>query len=89
MISPGGGFLQSMMRDRFVSCLPSGSKRYNPVSRTGLRYLLSDERVSIVLCGPSNTEELEMCASVSDGTHLPEDTIQVILDWITSGALNN
>jgi aryl-alcohol dehydrogenase-like predicted oxidoreductase len=48
------------------------------ISRTGLRYLLSDERVSIVLCGPSNIEELETCASVSDGTHLPEDLIQAI-----------
>lgn len=48
------------------------------VSKTGLRYLLSDERVSIVLCGPSSIEELETCASVSDGTHLPEDLIQAI-----------
>ena len=48
------------------------------ITRTGLRYLLSDERVSIVLCGPSDIEELEMCASVSDGAHLPQDLIQAI-----------
>lgn len=48
------------------------------VVRTALRYLLSDERVSLVLCGVANLEELETCVSVSDGTRLPQDLIEAI-----------
>lgn len=45
------------------------------LTRTALRYLLSDPKVSLMLCGVSNLEELELCVSVSDGVHLSEEQI--------------
>ncbi len=48
------------------------------VTRTALRYLLSDARVSVVLCGVSDLDELEVCVSVSDGVTLSEERIATI-----------
>ena len=48
------------------------------VTRTALRYLLSDARVSVVLCGVSDLDELEVCVSVSDGVTLLEEWIATI-----------
>lgn len=48
------------------------------VTRTALRYLLSDPRASVMLCGVSDVEELEVCVSVSDGVYLSEDRIAEI-----------
>ena len=48
------------------------------MTRTALRYLLSDARVSVVLCGISDVKELEVCASVSDGVYLSEEQIAEI-----------
>ena len=48
------------------------------VSQIALRYLLSDPRVKVMLCGVRNVEELEVCVSVSDGEFLPEDWIAEI-----------
>ncbi len=48
------------------------------VTRTALRYLLSDERVSVVLCGVADVDELEVCVSVSDGVRLSEERIAEI-----------
>ena len=48
------------------------------IVRTGLRYLLSDSRVSLLLCGVSTIEELDVCVSVSDGVYLSEDRIAEI-----------
>jgi len=48
------------------------------LQRTALRYLLSDPRVSTVLCGVANVDELEVCASVSDGRVLDEARISEI-----------
>jgi L-galactose dehydrogenase len=45
---------------------------------TALRYLLSDDRIRLVLCGAANLEELKMCVSVSDGRHLDQDLIDAI-----------
>ena len=43
-----------------------------------LRYLLSDRRVTMLLCGASDVAELEMCVSVSDGEYLLPDRIRQI-----------
>ena len=45
---------------------------------TGLRYLLSDPRVSIILSGVDSVEELETSVAVSDGRCLDDDLIQAI-----------
>jgi aryl-alcohol dehydrogenase-like predicted oxidoreductase len=45
---------------------------------TALRYLLSNDRIRLVLCGAANLEELEMCVSVSDGRYLDQDLIEAI-----------
>ena len=48
------------------------------ITRTALRYLLSDPRVKILLSGVSTVEELEVSASVSDGQCLaPELTERI------------
>jgi len=44
----------------------------------GLRYLLSDPRVSILLTGAATVEELEFSTAVSDGRHLATDLISKI-----------
>ena len=48
------------------------------ITRTALRYLLSDTRVSMLLCGVSDVEELEGCVSVSDGSYLSDERIAEI-----------
>lgn len=48
------------------------------ITQTGLRYLLSDNRVSMLLCGVSDIDELEDCVSVSDGQYLPDDLVAEI-----------
>ena len=48
------------------------------IAHLGLRYLLSDERVKIVLSGVANIEELEVSVSVADGVHLPAELIAQI-----------
>ena len=48
------------------------------ITQTGLRYLLSDDRVSMLLCGASDIDELEDCVSVSDGQYLSDDLIAEI-----------
>lgn len=48
------------------------------ITRTALRYLLSDPRVKMLLCGVSNLDELEVCVSVSDGRYLSEEQIREI-----------
>lgn len=48
------------------------------ITRKALRYLLSDSRVKIVLCGVANLDELEMCVSMSDGVTLSDDQIAEI-----------
>ena len=48
------------------------------ITQTGLRYLLSDNRVSMLLCGVSDLDELEDCVSVSDGQYLPDDLVAEI-----------
>ncbi len=48
------------------------------ISRSAIRYLLSDDRVSVVLCGVGNVDELEVCASVSDGVPVPNGRIAEI-----------
>ena len=45
---------------------------------TGLRYLLSDRRVSMILSGVDSVEELEKSAAVSDGRYLEDALIQAI-----------
>ena len=45
---------------------------------TGLRYLLSDPRVSIILSGVDSVEELERSAAVSDGRYLDDELIRRI-----------
>ncbi|MBT5802895.1 MAG: aldo/keto reductase [Gemmatimonadetes bacterium] len=42
---------------------------------TGLRYLLSDPQVSMILTGAANTTELETSTAVSDGRHLSPELI--------------
>lgn len=49
-----------------------------PLTRTALRYLLSDQRVTMLLSGVSDIGELEDCVAVSDGAYLPEDLIREI-----------
>ena len=41
----------------------------------GLRYLLSDPQVSMILTGAANTTELETSTAVSDGRHLSPELI--------------
>ena len=48
------------------------------IARIALRYLLSDPGVSLVLCGAASVEELEACASVSDGEVLSAQLIEQI-----------
>ena len=45
---------------------------------TALRYLLSDDRIRLVLCGAANLEELAVCVSVSDARYLDKDLIEAI-----------
>lgn len=45
---------------------------------TGLRYLLSDPRVAIILSGVDGIEELETSVAVSDGRYLDDELIQAI-----------
>ncbi len=49
-----------------------------PMTRTALRYLLSDNRVSMLLCGVSDIDELEDCVGVSDGGRLSRELIAEI-----------
>lgn len=49
-----------------------------PIERFGLRYLLSDPNVSLILSGVANIEELEASVSVSDGRYLDEELIKEI-----------
>jgi aryl-alcohol dehydrogenase-like predicted oxidoreductase len=49
-----------------------------PIERTGLRYLLSDPNVSLILSGVQDIGELEASCSVSDGQFLPEELIEEI-----------
>ena len=49
-----------------------------PIERLGLRYLLSDPKVSLILSGVANIEELEASVSVSDGRTLDEGLIEEI-----------
>ena len=42
----------------------------------GLRYLLSDPRVSIILSGVDSVEELERSAAVSDGSYLDQELVR-------------
>lgn len=58
--------------EQFVSDLDE------PIERVGLRYLLSDPDISLVLSGVQDVGELEASCSVSDGQGLPEDVIQEI-----------
>ena len=44
----------------------------------GLRYLLSDPRVSVILTGAATTDELAISTAVSDGRHLPRELIAKI-----------
>ncbi len=46
--------------------------------RVALRYLLSDQRVTMLLCGASDADELETCVSVSDGEYLSPDRVRQI-----------
>lgn len=48
------------------------------ITRKALRYLLSDSRVKIVLCGVANLDELNMCVSMSDGATMSDDQIAEI-----------
>jgi aryl-alcohol dehydrogenase-like predicted oxidoreductase len=61
--------------DRVEDMLSSESE---PIERLGLRYLLSDPQVSMILSGVANVEELEASASVSDGQYLDEGLIKEI-----------
>lgn len=45
---------------------------------TGLRYLLSDPHVALILSGVDGIEELERSAAVADGRHLSADLIRQI-----------
>jgi len=49
-----------------------------PIERLGLRYLLSDPKVSLILSGVANIEELEVSVAVSDGQALDQDLIEEI-----------
>ena len=49
-----------------------------PIDRLGLRYLLSDPNVSIILSGVADIEELEASVSVSDGRTLDDELIKEI-----------
>ena len=49
-----------------------------PIERTGLRYLLSDPNVSLILSGVQDVGELEASCSVSDGQYLSEELIEEI-----------
>ncbi len=49
-----------------------------PIERLGLRYLLSDPNVSIILSGVADIEELEASVSVSDGRTLDDELIKEI-----------
>ena len=48
------------------------------MTRTALRYLLSDNRVSMLLCGVSDIDELEDSVRVSDGGKLSRELIAEI-----------
>lgn len=49
-----------------------------PIERLGLRYLLSDPQVTMILSGVANVEELEASVAVSDGQYLDEGLIKEI-----------
>ena len=49
-----------------------------PIERLGLRYLLSDPNVSLILSGVADIAELEVSVSVSDGQPLDEELIKEI-----------
>jgi aryl-alcohol dehydrogenase-like predicted oxidoreductase len=49
-----------------------------PIERAGLRYILSDPEVSMILSGVADIEELETSVSVSDGQVLDEELIKGI-----------
>ncbi len=89
--SPLHGGLLGSKRDRFIANgrFPELHARLRRVEvlladepqglvNVALRYLLTDPRVKMLLCGASDVEELEMCASVSDGEYLPPDRIRQI-----------
>ena len=89
--SPLHGGLLGSKRDRFIANgrFPELHARLRRVEvlladepqglvNVALRYLLTDPRVKMLLCGASDVEELEMCASVSDGEYLPPDRVRQI-----------
>lgn len=49
-----------------------------PIERVGLRYLLSDPRVTMILSGVANIKELDVSCSISDGRLLPDELIERI-----------
>ncbi len=54
------------------------SDEEEPMERVGLRYLLSDPDVNLVLSGVQDIGELEASCSVSDGQFLPEGLVEAI-----------
>lgn len=54
------------------------SEESEPIERLGLRYLLSDPQVTMILSGVANVEELEASVAVSDGQYLDEGLIKEI-----------
>tara|TARA_B100000686_G_C16770672_1_gene964934 strand:+ start:1393 stop:2289 length:897 start_codon:yes stop_codon:yes gene_type:complete len=59
--------VESLLENRHLDCID-----------TGLRYLLSDSRVSILLSGAATVSEIENSASVSDGRILSPKLIEEI-----------
>ena len=49
-----------------------------PITRTALRYLLSDDRIKMLLSGVSDIDELEDSVAVSDGRRLSDELISEI-----------
>ena len=71
-----GRFSELYDRLRLVEDMLAGEDE--PIERLGLRYLLSDPNVSVVLSGVADIEELEASVSVSDGQVLDEGMIEEI-----------
>lgn len=71
-----GRYREMHARLRRVEALFAGGPQ--DLVNAALRYLLSDPRVTMLLCGASDFDELEMCASVSDGQYLTPDLIRQI-----------
>lgn len=71
-----GRYRELHARLRRVEALFAGGPQ--ELVNAALRYLLSDPRVTMLLCGASDFDELETCASVSDGQTLTPDLIRQI-----------